>query len=130
LESSSGAVIHAVAYSDEWYDNPLKIIGGWSLEMIDPSKPCSGKINWRASEEHQGATPGRYNSINNMINDEERPVLNRVYMTDSMTVELVFSKSMQINAVQPANFQIENSALHIAAVDVMTPMHQKIILKL
>ena len=43
LLSSTGITIHAVSYSNQWYDNAVKSSGGWSLEMIDCNSPCSGK---------------------------------------------------------------------------------------
>src|SRR4026209_2597455 len=49
LRASNGKVIHAVFYSDGWYQNELKKDGGWTLEMIDPKNPCTGSSNWKAS---------------------------------------------------------------------------------
>ena len=41
LISKENKVIHAVSYSDSWYQNQLKRDGGWTLEMIDTKSPCA-----------------------------------------------------------------------------------------
>jgi len=57
LRSSQNKVIHAVSYSDKWYQNELKSGGGWTLEMIDTKNPCTGSANWNASIDVRGGTP-------------------------------------------------------------------------
>src|SRR6218665_3594598 len=59
LRTADGRVMHAVRYSDKWYDNALKKDGGWTLEMIDARHPCPGMANWKASADPSGGTPGR-----------------------------------------------------------------------
>ena len=63
LISPQGTVIHAVNYTDAWYQNELKKDGGWTLEMTDTQNPCAGASNWRASTDPSGGTPGRKNSM-------------------------------------------------------------------
>ena len=62
LKASDGKTIHAVEYQSDWYRNPVKANGGWSLEMIDPLQPCA-KDNWTASMDVKGGTPGKENSV-------------------------------------------------------------------
>ena len=92
LFSPSGAVIHALAWNKEWYENSLKEEGGWSIEMKDASQPCAGKENWLSSIDPMGGTPGTTNSITEKIKDESAPVLNFAYMPDSITIIMVFSE--------------------------------------
>jgi hypothetical protein len=62
LKAPDGKTIHAVEYQSEWYKNPVKANGGWSLEMIDPLQPCA-KDNWVESVDIKGGTPGKENSV-------------------------------------------------------------------
>lgn len=62
LKSSDNRTIHAVRYQSSWHENGIKASGGWSLEMIDPLKPCE-KNNWGSSTHRNGGTPGLENSI-------------------------------------------------------------------
>ncbi|MFN5421799.1 MAG: lamin tail domain-containing protein, partial [bacterium] len=66
LKDATGKTIHAVSYDQSWYKSPTKSEGGWSLEMIDPTKACDDK-NWQASINDSGGTPGKENSIVNII---------------------------------------------------------------
>ena len=63
LRNKDGAIISSVSYTDNWYKNPDKEDGGWSLEQINPSNICSGGDNWNASEDPMGGTPGAVNSV-------------------------------------------------------------------
>lgn len=130
LEREDGYVMHAVAYMDEWYENPLKRIGGWSLEMIDPLKACSGKVNWRASEQYEGATPGRYNSINGLIVDDVAPTLLGSYMLDSVTIQLKFSKMLLPTSLSNTTFRFRENLLQVAEAELIAPMHHTVLLKL
>ncbi len=62
LTAPDGKTIHAVSYDINSYGNPVQSTGGWSLEMMDPRMPCNG-LNWRASTNSKGGTPGIENSI-------------------------------------------------------------------
>jgi hypothetical protein len=62
LSSADGKTMHAVEYEKKWFNNVLKSEGGWSLEMIDPYRPCD-KHNWTGSIHFSGGTPGKENSV-------------------------------------------------------------------
>ena len=62
LTAPDGKTIHAVSYDINSYGNPIQSSGGWSLEMMDPRMPCNG-LNWRASINSKGGTPGTENSV-------------------------------------------------------------------
>ncbi|HEY9045987.1 MAG TPA: lamin tail domain-containing protein, partial [Ohtaekwangia sp.] len=63
LKYRGGITIDSVQYTDSWYKNDDKKSGGWSLELIDPNNICGEENNWAASEDENGGTPGRQNSI-------------------------------------------------------------------
>jgi hypothetical protein len=67
LSDSTGTFIHGIEYSSAWYRDDLKSQGGWSLEMIDTRFPFYFKDNWKASESRNGGTPGKVNSVNEII---------------------------------------------------------------
>lgn len=94
LFSPEGAVIHAVDYSTDWYQNEAKSEGGWSLEMIDPANPCGGKENWKASTNAQGGTPGQQNSVNGNSADNTPPQLKRAYAANDTTLVLQFDEPL------------------------------------
>lgn len=62
LSAPDGKTMHAVSYDINSYGNAIQSAGGWSLEMMDPRMPCNG-LNWRASINNKGGTPGTENSI-------------------------------------------------------------------
>lgn len=106
LRSAQNRIIHAVAYSAEWYDNSVKREGGWSLEMIDPHNPCGGS-NWKASRDNSGGTPGRINSVNAAHPDDTPPRLQRTYTLDSYNVILIFNEPLDsLSASVALNYSV------------------------
>ena len=63
LTNKQGNIIDVVVYDDSWYKDPSKQGGGWGLERVNPDNPCSGYLNWRASTDVIGGTPGENNSV-------------------------------------------------------------------
>lgn len=92
IRSANGTTMHAVNYQSNWYNNELKKEGGWALEMIDPSQPCSGKENWNASMNASGGTPGTVNSINGSLTTLPEPAISHSYTTGNNTVTIVFNQ--------------------------------------
>lgn len=94
LTNASGNIIHAVNYTDKWYQNELKKDGGWTLEMIDTKNPCNGFSNWKASVDGKGGTPGKKNSVDGINVDNTAPRLLRAYAPDSVTAVLIFDEPL------------------------------------
>ena len=92
ISSDLGEVIHAIKYDKSWFKNDLKAEGGWSIEMIDPSKFCLGKENWSASVSDSGGTPGHINSVDAINPDKEMLALSRAVVTDSVNLNLLFNE--------------------------------------
>ena len=108
LLSPDGKFIHAVHYSNSWFNNAVKGEGGWSLEMIDPHNPCTGSENWKASIDPGGGTPGRKNSVDGSKEDHQSPTLKRCFAEDSNTVVLIFDEPLDSNnAVDPVHYLLE-----------------------
>lgn len=103
LRSPQGRTIHTVAYATNWYANEAKKDGGWSLEMIDPKNPCTGKENWKASTNNLGGTPGRTNAVNAANPDGTPPQLKRTYTLDSVTLVALFNEPLDSASASVAN---------------------------
>lgn len=59
LLDSNNQYIYALNYSDTWYNNTNKQDGGWSLNASLPN-PCLQEINWKASTNINGGSPGSH----------------------------------------------------------------------
>lgn len=129
LRAANGTIIHAVNYSSSWYQNELKRDGGWTLEMIDPKSPCAGSSNWRASIHTNGGTPGKKNSIDAVNNDQSPPQLLRAYITDNITIILVFDEPVDsLAGATISNYSIDGGLTILNAV-TLTPLFNLVQLK-
>ena len=130
LYSPAGHVIHAVPYSLDWYKNPVKEEGGWSLEMVDTEKPCLGSPNWVVSRDMKGGTPGQVNSVAAQSKDEDPPQLLRTITMDSVRVLAVFNEPLDsITASQKENYSF-GGGLEIKSVQPVPPVFHEIIIVL
>ncbi|MEO7444396.1 MAG: lamin tail domain-containing protein [Ferruginibacter sp.] len=131
LKSPQGNIIHAVNYTDAWYQNELKKDGGWTLEMIDTKNPCAGMNNWKASVDPKGGTPAKKNSVDAINADAQAPRLLRAYATDSVTVTLVFSEPLDsARAAVPANYTISDGIGAPVSATPQGPLFDHVTLKL
>jgi hypothetical protein len=89
-------VIDMVSYTDDWYNSSEKSDGGWSLEQINPYKICSGQLNWSASNNVSGGTPGFQNSIYNNSPDTEGPQLLSWNLNQANQLTLQFNESINV----------------------------------
>lgn len=123
LRSSSGQVIHAVEYSDTWYENDVKKDGGWSLEMLDIHNPCGGAANWSACIEPAGGTPGRINSVNGIKTDVSPPKPVSAVFSDSLQLYVQFDESLDsASASNPIHYWINNSIGKPDSVIILPPL--------
>ena len=110
LKSFKNRTVDSIAYSDTWYDDAKKKQGGWSLERIDVFSKCPDILNWTASTDTLGGTPGKQNSVN------IRNYNSIAFKADSLTVKsdttllLFFNKSADINSIRSENFVLSPSA--------------------
>ena len=94
LRGRDGRTLFEVTYSGDWYRDPKKKDGGWSLEMIDPNNYCAGADNWTASVEAIGGTPGKANSVRAAHPDIQAPALLRAVVLNTNTVRIYFSEKL------------------------------------
>jgi len=130
LTDNTGKIIDKIAYYDAWYKDDVKKKGGYSLELIDPKNICGGIQNWSASVDVSGGTPGQQNSVFHAQISTEIPKLLSSDIIDSVTVQILYSKSVDsLSAVQLSNYSINNAIGNPISAIVQTPYFNSVTLK-
>ncbi|HOY37706.1 MAG TPA: lamin tail domain-containing protein [Bacteroidales bacterium] len=130
LVTDNNMNIHAVEYSDIWYNDNFKKAGGWSLEMIDPSNPCEGEDNWIASTSNRGGTPSEMNSVIAENIDVTDPFAESAEIVNADTVRVYFSETMRISSVLPVlNYLVDHSVGNPVWVYPEPPLFNSVLLK-
>jgi hypothetical protein len=106
LKYRGGIMIDSVQYSDSWYKNDDKKSGGWSLELIDPNNICGEENNWAASEDKDGGTPGKQNSVYANKPDLTGPVLLSAVPVSNRQLMLQFNEKLLKEIPSIENFSI------------------------
>ncbi|MCS6981427.1 MAG: lamin tail domain-containing protein, partial [Flavobacteriales bacterium] len=121
LRDPRGKVIHAVSYSNAWYQEAGKSDGGWSLEMIDPTTPCLGRTNWKASAHPDGGTPGYRNSRWTTHSDKKPAILKFVGAATADTLIAWFSEGLHPGRLSPDWFALPGSGLSVKTAEILNP---------
>ena len=95
LKSIGGPLIDSVNYTLTWYRDDDKKEGGWSLELIDTNNACGEEDNWTASEDPNGGSPGKINSVNTNKPDVTGPKLLSVSVVNPDELLLVFNEKLE-----------------------------------
>lgn len=120
LQAPDESLISEVSFNDNWYHDPDKRNGGWSLEQIDPFNPCAGTANWSASTDPSGGTPGRENAIN--APNLTAPQVARVNVLGDNTVLLWFDQQMDRTSLQdPQHYLVQELDIHPGEV-ILNPV--------
>ncbi len=106
LKYRGGIMIDSVQYSDSWYKNDDKKSGGWSLELIDPNNICGEENNWAASENKDGGTPGKQNSVYANKPDLTGPALLAAVPVSDRQLMLQFNEKLLKEIPSIENFYI------------------------
>jgi hypothetical protein len=115
-------MISWVSYTNQWYNDPEKSSGGWSLEKIDPYNFCGEGGNWIASTSPKGGTPGSPNSVLSENPDITPPQLLGVTIENSLELSLRFNETMdEIGLLDPANYSVNMGIGNPIAVSVSEP---------
>ena len=111
LTSKEGLLIDQLTYSDQWYKDPDKADGGWSLEQMNPKNYCSGSENWGASKDERGGTPGMQNSNYNEIILSPAP--EKLIILANNILQLSFNQLMDETQLQDVmNYEVDNNMGH------------------
>ncbi len=116
LSTSGGTIISQVPFSSSWYHDTNKDDGGYSVEQIDPFSTCLGEINWCASNDPTGGTPGKINSIDGVL--DAVPSLTSMSMFGDNTLQLHFDQPMDILSLQNAQYQIVESGKEPSQINI------------
>ncbi len=102
-------VIDSINFTDDWYQDPDKEEGGWSIERVDPLNTCSTLSNWKASTDSDGGTPGTENSVFTSNIDNESPQLLDVEIISNTQLRIVFDEPVIVSALlERTNYSINN----------------------
>lgn len=108
LTNNNGNTVDEVYYFNSWYNDDEKDGGGWSLERKNPESDCNFANNWEASTDSKGGTPGSINSIYNTDADIITPNISKIEVVDSVTLNIIFSESMDANSLYNGIYTISN----------------------
>lgn len=125
LYNASGDFIDQANYSSDWYGDPEKTDGGYSLERINLEEPCRSAGNWKASEASQGGTPGQENSVNSTIPDTQMPHLTEVFVEQNNSITVHFSEPIDSLSLLTAEIEI-SPEINPVSIDNVPPYYTSI----
>ncbi|MDR2423226.1 MAG: lamin tail domain-containing protein, partial [Prevotellaceae bacterium] len=119
LVSPDTVVTAVTEYNSSFYGDAEKAKGGWSLERIDANN-LSDNGNWMVSNDANGGTPCRENSVTESKPDNIPPYVVTVEMTGDNSILLIFNEFIPFSLLQQANsFTVKNLGTPIKS----TPTH-------
>ena len=118
LRNPDGVTIDSVHYTDDWYNDPTRDDGGYTLEIKHLNSPCQDKSNWGASVSVNGGTPGEQNSIYTAIDDTDAPFITQATVQDLNTIDLIFSETMDTTISPIFSF---NPSITVNSIDYISP---------
>lgn len=95
LSNINDILIDSLTYSSDWYGDPDRNDGGYSLELISPDLPCSMMNSWGASTSELGGTPGTTNAI--PLDSVSPKVVETIFVDNQLVLE--FSEEMLISSL-------------------------------
>lgn len=124
LIDDNSNIIDVVAYDISWYNDPSKDDGGYTLELINPKHPCTSSINWIASADVSGGTPGAQNSVFDTLPDTQNPIISSVDIISSTQLNVMFNEIMDSASLANATYAINNGISVIGSV--INPNNQEV----
>ncbi|MBE0653764.1 MAG: lamin tail domain-containing protein, partial [Bacteroidales bacterium] len=118
-------VIDALEYSVSWYNGEFKSEGGWSLERTDMQNTCGGREIWKPSTDFSGGTPGRINSVNELVADNDPPFIRQVIYEGESTYLLRFNEVLDKEFFEEVRETILNESEFIHRIDFPGPFYKE-----
>ncbi|PWL30858.1 lamin tail domain-containing protein [uncultured Roseivirga sp.] len=109
--------LDSLLYSKAHYNNETKQNGGFTIELINPDKPCFDVTNYAASTNADGGTPGTQNSVYDISPDVTAPLLSSVEVISNSQLRLLFSEAIDVSTLLIANFSTSGTET-VSAVTV------------
>ena len=106
LMDNNNTVLDVVSYNISWYQDGTKDDGGYSLERINPNHPCSNALNWVASNDVSGGTPGTQNSVFDISPDTQAPEIVSATPINSTQISILFNETMDNTSLTNAVFTL------------------------
>ena len=110
-------VVDSIAYNTSYYNDEEKADGGFTVELINPEKPCFDVANYAASTHPDGGTPGTQNSVFDNSADNAAPALESLTVLSTTALQLTFSESLDISTLISDNFSLTGTST-VASVTV------------
>lgn len=110
LMDENGTPIDSLRYTASGYRDEDKASGGWTLERIDPENSCDHETNWTASRDANGGTPGKQNSVFEIIPDSQGPRLLDAVLISDTAFEIYIDEVIAWNLPLPTDIVVEPSA--------------------
>jgi hypothetical protein len=120
-------IIDHLSYTDAWYKDDVKKVGGYTLERINLNHPCSGSENWIASNDASGGTPGYVNSVNSDLPDTIHPFFEKILAFSPNKVQFTFNELLDSTMLMNAVFQ-SNPALNVVNKEVSSSFSNQLTL--
>jgi hypothetical protein len=116
IKDGTGVTIDSVNFSSVWYDSDVKKDGGWSLERLNPLVNSNEPTNWLASENADGGTPGKQNSVFGKNPDSKPPQLLSLSVLNQNEIELQFNEALSSASVDPIHYSVNELILEAATL--------------
>lgn len=101
-------IVDSLQYTQAFYNDPAKVDGGWTVELINPNKTCFDIGNYTASTNANGGSPGIQNSVYDITPDATAPVISSIDVISATALKLTFNEAMDVGTLIPANFTLQD----------------------
>jgi len=121
LLDNNNVLLDVVAYNISWYQDAVKDDGGYSLELINPTQPCSGALNWIGSFSTDGGTPGTQNSVYDVAPDLTNPKMLNVEVNSLTQLTVYFNETMDSSSLANASITVSGGINVVSMVVGQNP---------
>jgi hypothetical protein len=126
LTAPDGKTIHAMSYDINSYGNAVQSTGGWSLEMIDPRMPCNA-LNWRASTNSKGGTPGIENSVYKKFSIDNRlQALQCTAINEKLLLLTLNQGADSVSLAMANHYQLSGSSSAVINAKAIPPLFNSV----